>query len=91
MINPMIYYTPKEVVDLGQAGHFPVRSRTTLTRLIRGGKLSVVNYATQGNRPYYKIKGEELIRFMQMGDVGSLTVPDEKVRVQEQGGDNRSE
>lgn len=89
MINPSIYYTPKEVIQLGAAGVFPVKSRTTLTRLIHSGKLNVVNYATQVNRPYYKIKGEELIRFMQMGDVGSLEVPvAHEIRVQEQGGDH---
>jgi len=87
MINPTVYYTPKEVIDLGQAGHFPVRSRTTLTRLIRSGRISVVNYATQSVRPYYKIKGEELLRFMQYGDVGSH----EAARVQGEATDHRGQ
>lgn len=87
MINPMAYYTPKQVVDLGQAGFFPVRSRTTVGKLIKTGRLNVVNYATQGNRPYYKIKGEELIRFMQLGDVGSVQF-NETTRVQKQDKDS---
>lgn len=90
MINSNLYYTPREVIVLAQAGYFPVRSRATLTKLIKSGKLKVVNYGTN-TRPFYKIKGEELIRFNELGDIGSSQIDDEKKKemgVQEQGTDS---
>ena len=73
MISPQLYYTPREVLQLSLSGYFPVRSRTTLQKLIKSGKLKTVSYGT-GKRPYYKIKGEELLRFLELGDYGSLQV-----------------
>ncbi len=77
MINPSIYYTPREVIKLAQAGYFPVRSRTTLQRLITSGKIKTTNYGS-GSRPFYKIRGDELLRFSELGDIGSSAIEDEK-------------
>lgn len=77
MINANLYYTPREVTMLAQSGYFTIRSRATLSKLIKSGKLKAVNYGTT-NRPFYRIKGEELLRFNELGDVGISQLPDEK-------------
>lgn len=71
MINPNVYYSPREVVKLGQAGYFTIKSRMTLQKMIHDGKIEVSKYDA-GSRTYYKIRGSELMRFMELGDPNNL-------------------
>lgn len=89
MINSDRYYTPRDIVLLAQKGFFPIKSRATLGKHIDSGRMKAVNYGTQ-DRPFWKIKGSELVRFMEFGDVGSLPSYEERkaIRIQEQGTDS---
>lgn len=83
MINPELYYTPKQITTLASKGFFPIKARATLMKLIKSNVLKSVRYDTGGIRPYFKVKGSELIRFVEFGDIGSYG---ETVGIQEQGG-----
>lgn len=62
-IDPTRIYTASEVIELGQLRKFPVRSRTTLQRLIDSGRLLPMNSGTE-DKPIYHFTGATLYSFM---------------------------
>lgn len=62
-IDPQKFYSSSEVIEMGKNQYFPVKSRTTLQRLITQGKLVPVNVQV-GQMPRYFFKGETLLTFL---------------------------
>lgn len=75
MINPRKYYTITDLLKLAKEGFFPIKSRTTIMRLIQSGKLPVANTSSGGKRTYF-IKGEDLLAFLDSS--GSYEIEDNK-------------
>lgn len=71
MIDPLKYYPISDVLQMAKEGYFPVKSRMTLLRLIRSGKIRVLNTGTE-DKPVYHFKGETLLQFLD--DKGKLQI-----------------
>ena len=63
MIDPLKYYTITELLELSKEGYFPVKSRTSVIRIIKAGKLRAINVGAE-DRPNYTIKGEDILVFL---------------------------
>ena len=62
-IDPMRVYSASDVIELGKIRKFPIRSRTTLQKLIESGKLAPMNSGTE-EKPIYYFMGATLYAFM---------------------------
>jgi hypothetical protein len=71
MIEPNKWYTISEVLKIGAERYFPIKTRLTLLRLIRNGRLPVLNAGTK-QKPVYYFKGEWLLAFL--SKYGQLTI-----------------
>lgn len=79
MILPGMYYSLREIEKFGRAGFFPIKSRHTLSRYIKAGILKSLPIKSPSGKVAYKVKGDELIRFMEYGNLGSLLVNDDEL------------
>ena len=61
-IEPHDIYTSSQVIELGKKGLFPIKSRTTLHRLIHTGKLIPINKGA-ADRPIWAFPGTYLQEF----------------------------
>lgn len=62
MIDPIKMYSVTEVQKLAENGEFLIRS-STLYKLLKSGRIRGVNIGA-GKKIIWRVKGEELIRFM---------------------------
>jgi len=63
MIEPHKWYTISELLKIGAERYFPIKTRLSILRLIRNGRLPVLNAGTK-EKPVYYFKGEWLLAFL---------------------------
>lgn len=72
MIHPDKYYSPQELEDLGKEGFFPVKEKITILKLIESRQLIAVNISTNPKLKYWKVKGSDILKFLDSRGTFSL-------------------
>ena len=62
--DPIKYYSLAELVEQGQKGYFPIKTKPTLLKLINTRRLYAINVGSSSEKPVYAIKGETLNMFL---------------------------
>jgi len=79
MIEPHKWYTISELLKIGAERYFPIKTRLSILRLIRNGRLPVLNAGTK-EKPVYYFKGEWLLAFL--SNYGQLKIHQKQGRQQ---------
>ena len=69
-IEPERFYTASDVIRLGELGLFPIKSRTTLHKLIHEGRISPVNVGRGKTLPIYAFQGKLLLAYLDSNVIG---------------------
>lgn len=64
MIHPLKYYSPQDLEDLAKEGFFPIKEKISIIKLIESGKLIAVDISISDGRKYWKIKGSDILAFL---------------------------
>ena len=64
MIQPEEFYSVTKLMEMAKLNFFPIKSRTTLLRLITEGKIKAVN-KSRGSRTMWSIRGQDIIQYLQ--------------------------
>lgn len=85
MISPEKWYSPQELEDMGKEGIFPVREKITILKLIETGKLPATNVGTNAEYKVWKIKGADILAFLDSRGTFTLYNDDQKTRTRTRG------